>query len=62
MWYTVESGHQAHIAIKRALAIRCMLYSCKNLYEPSLTGAVVGETKLNVHEYERSIPEMLSSA
>ena len=55
---TVESGYQAHIAIKRTFAIRRMLYSCQNLYEPLLTGALVGDTKLNVHEYKSSVQEM----
>ena len=50
---TVESGYQAHIAIKRTFAIRRIPSSCQNRYKPSLTGAVVGRTKLDEHEYER---------
>ena len=51
--HAVESGYQAHIAIKCTFAIRRMPSSCQNLYKPSLTGAVVGGTKLDEHEYER---------
>ena len=46
----VLSGYQAHIAIKRTLAIRRMPSSRQNLYKPLLTGAVLRfDTRKRAH-------------